>query len=171
MSGLVYFVRVRPDGPIKIGFTGDPCPETRLGSLQVGCPWEIDLIGSAAGDLTDEHRLHARLEPYRMRGEWFSPHEKVLKAIEGVLKDGFPLSYTPRAVLRAPPVSDPKLEELRERAQGLIGATHLHLPPDLSVVIRRASECAGVSPEELIIDILRDVFPARAVSRETAIAA
>lgn len=164
-GGLIYFVRVKPDGPIKIGVTGDTTPETRIVGIQVGCPWEIELIGSVPGEWSDEQRLHQRLSAYRLRGEWFSPHEKVLEAIAHVLKDGFP---PPAAPLHLPNIEpDPRvLEEFRDRARGLVGAIHLHLPPDLSVRVRRAAACAEVTVEDLITDVLRDVFHA-GVSRET----
>ena len=47
-------------------------PAARLRELQTGHPYELELLGTIAGDSTDEKRLHHRFRKFHMRGEWYS---------------------------------------------------------------------------------------------------
>lgn len=40
----------------------------------------------------------------------------------------------------------------------IIRSVHLDLPPDLSIAVRITAAKAGLSPEALLIDVLRDIF-------------
>lgn len=48
--------------------------------------------------------------------------------------------------------------DLRARAQAALGPLEITLPPDLAFVIHMRAIQAGVTPQELAIDVLRDVF-------------
>lgn len=75
--GFVYFIQGESGGPIKIGYTQDI--KSRLTSLQTGCPETLKLLLAIPGKIADEQKIHAELDPYRMRGEWFSPSDGVLE--------------------------------------------------------------------------------------------
>lgn len=82
----IYFVRSGCDGDVKIGVATD-LPR-RLESLQVGNPAELLFLGLIESPKRDafalESRIHATFAPLRRRGEWFSPHEALLSAIEAL---------------------------------------------------------------------------------------
>lgn len=79
-DNFVYFVQCGEDGPIKIGTAKDL--RMRLSSLQIGCPYELRLLGAREGDMLTESELHRRFARYRIRGEWFEPSEGLLREIE-----------------------------------------------------------------------------------------
>lgn len=75
----VYFIQCNgPDGPIKIGQA--KFIDKRLSELQIGCPYELALIGHAMVDDASlvEGRLHDAFREHRIRGEWFHCHERIL---------------------------------------------------------------------------------------------
>lgn len=83
-SGLgVYLAFVRPHF-FKIGVSsGDP--KARMLTLQTGCPLAVELKAWVLTDraFTIEKQLHASLQEYRVRGEWFAlPPEAVPKMFE-----------------------------------------------------------------------------------------
>lgn len=65
--GKVYFVAA--PGRIKIGYTRNP--ERRLAQLRAADMEKIEPIGVIPGTRAIEAKLHAMLQPYRLRGEWF----------------------------------------------------------------------------------------------------
>ena len=72
---MIYFVLDELPGAVKIGLTHVDI-EQRLSGLQVGNPRKLKLLGVTDGNRTTEARLHARLEPHRISGEWFDIHSK-----------------------------------------------------------------------------------------------
>ena len=64
---VVYFVA--GGAHIKIGTSTNF--KSRLASLQTSTVEELTLIGTIPGDAELERQIHARLERYRKRGEWF----------------------------------------------------------------------------------------------------
>jgi len=67
--GCVYFVQVCD--AVKIGYTnGDP--SERMMELQIGCSYEMMLLGSIESPPAGEVLLHNALDIHRIRGEWFS---------------------------------------------------------------------------------------------------
>ncbi len=68
---FLYFVEERGRGNIKIGVTKDPLG--RVGFLQNGNPYPLDIVGLAVGDTMAERSLHRRYDHLRMEGEWFAP--------------------------------------------------------------------------------------------------
>jgi hypothetical protein len=77
---MIYFARVIPNGPIKIGFSISV--ETRIRTISTTSPFPIELIGDMEGTLEDETRLHSMFADYRLNGEWFEPNGKLLDFIE-----------------------------------------------------------------------------------------
>lgn len=83
-TGLVYFLQVNDDGPIKIGWTGDTEKfASRRSALQTGCPWPLQLVGTAPGTHDLERALHKRYKPLHMQGEWFFPSAELLALAMG----------------------------------------------------------------------------------------
>lgn len=75
---LVYIIGNRIHGFCKIGRTKKL--KTRLADLQVGCPYELDILATFQNKGAPfEQLLHERAAPYHIRGEWFR--------IEGRLKE------------------------------------------------------------------------------------
>lgn len=83
----VYFIRVAPDGPIKIGYT-ERDPSRRRDALQTGCPSIIKIIGAIAAPLSKEREMHMALAAWRLAGEWFTPSDAVMAAIGAALEYG-----------------------------------------------------------------------------------
>lgn len=86
---IVYFLRVGDDGPVKIGFTSHSEPSKRIGELQAGCPWPLNLIGFVAGRKPHENWLHEKLLAHRMTNEWFEPAPLVIETVGQVLSPSF----------------------------------------------------------------------------------
>lgn len=68
---FVYAIREKDTGNIKIGISRDPL--RRLCQLQTGNSSELELIAykRAKNSFSDEAKIHADAEAYRIRGEWF----------------------------------------------------------------------------------------------------
>ena len=56
---------------VKIGIAVKP--ESRLGNMQVGCPYELKMLAKYPSNNArhDERRLHKLLHSFHARGEWF----------------------------------------------------------------------------------------------------
>ena len=79
---MVYFIRVKNDGPIKIGYTVNP--QHRLKVIQ-GCNHEkLELLASIPGDHSLENKIHRDLAHSNIHGEWFSPTAEVLRYIQEI---------------------------------------------------------------------------------------
>lgn len=76
---VVYFIQSGVDGPIKVGTANDP--GGRLASLQTGSPHELIGLGIVTGGRDVEAAFHVRFRAHRLRGEWFSPAEEILRCI------------------------------------------------------------------------------------------
>ena len=77
---MLYFIRAVGTKFVKIGFTNSGGEaQSRLSSLQVGCPHELRVEAHCQGGLQDEHRMHAALASKRVRGEWFCLTEKEVR--------------------------------------------------------------------------------------------
>lgn len=74
-ANFVYFIGCEYTGPVKVGVASDP--ESRLASLQIGCPYELKLLGTVlcrdrAEALRLESVLHEEMASINVRGEWFA---------------------------------------------------------------------------------------------------
>ena len=93
---MIYFARCGRDGPIKIGHTTTGVA-ARISFLQVGCPWQLFVIGTMCGDLQAEADLLARFSHLNVRGEWFHPTAELLSFIEANAEDA--VKEAPRRVV------------------------------------------------------------------------
>lgn len=75
---IVYYLRRRSDGIVKIGTTKRRA--IRFGDLAKE-HGELDLLLSHAGDLEREHRIHAQFGYLRVQGEWFRPEHELMRWI------------------------------------------------------------------------------------------
>lgn len=80
----VYFIQADENGPIKIGFTSGK-PERRLNQLQTAHPSALKLLGAISGTSQREKQFHTELAQWRLQGEWFESHPKVLGTIADAL--------------------------------------------------------------------------------------
>lgn len=85
--GVIYFVSaVGMDlYPIKIGFCASSL-EKRIGELQIGSPYELELLASNPGSFAEEQAAHAKLSEHRLCGEWFKRSMDVLHALYAARK-------------------------------------------------------------------------------------
>jgi hypothetical protein len=86
VSGLAYLIRAESSGAVKIGVAVDPAK--RLGSLQIGSPEPLSLIGVIPGGRPQELRLHEQFADRRIRGEWFRLTEDDIRSIVGLMPPG-----------------------------------------------------------------------------------
>lgn len=78
---IVYFLRAGEF--IKIGkATGTPA--NRVAALRTGCPFPIEVMGTIAGGLECEIKLHRRFAHIRAHGEWFHAAPDLIAFIEKV---------------------------------------------------------------------------------------
>src|SRR5688572_29831146 len=80
ITGRVYFVQAGESGPIKIGFARKV--QRRIATLQTGQHERLRLIADCPGSRGHEQEFHKALAAHRLDGEWFSPHEDVMRAIK-----------------------------------------------------------------------------------------
>ena len=78
---MIYFARCGRDGPIKIGHTTADVA-ARISFLQVGCPWQLIVIGTMEGDLLTEASLLSQFSHLNIRGEWFHATAELISFIE-----------------------------------------------------------------------------------------
>ncbi len=76
-NGYIYIIGNLDYNLVKIGFSKKP--NSRLGSIQTGCPFKIYIIAIFSGTMRTEKDLHEKYSEYRTNGEWFS--------VQGKLKD------------------------------------------------------------------------------------
>lgn len=72
---------------IKIGKAARSIRE-RLRNLQIGQPYEIELIGVLSDDPADEPAAHAAMRGFHVRGEWYELSEKSLAVVERMIVHG-----------------------------------------------------------------------------------
>ena len=79
---FVYFARIVPDGPVKIGFAHNV--KNRINALNVTVPYEVRLV--FAFEVADapvvEKKLHEQFEKHKIRGEWFKPTDEIFHHIK-----------------------------------------------------------------------------------------
>lgn len=71
-AGYVYVIQAIVGGPVKIGFSKQPCAERRLKEIQRMSPMELRVIHEYQNaDFSSELQLHRKFAAYRKHGEWF----------------------------------------------------------------------------------------------------
>jgi hypothetical protein len=83
-SGYVYFLR--SGDRIKIGFSKNPW--ARASSLLTGLSHGIETMVLVRGSERDERRAHRYCDTYRIQGEWFDMHPRVLDLMHRSLTFG-----------------------------------------------------------------------------------
>lgn len=68
---MIYFVACPQANAVKIGAMWGGNPYHRLMTLQVGCPFDLELLAVCDGGDKAEAALHDRFAEHRIRGEWF----------------------------------------------------------------------------------------------------
>lgn len=100
---VIYFLRDRPTGAIKIGVTS--ILKERVGTIArtlAVCP---ELLLVVAGDEDQERRLHCIFAEFRLRFEWYRPAPQILDFVESLRELGLGLAVrgsTPDEVERHP---------------------------------------------------------------------
>lgn len=98
--GTVYFLRCKPFGPIKVGFTQGQV-YSRVRALEQTTPHELEWIGAFAGTPADETEIKRHLKSDLIRNEWFHPTPAVLRVVEERCP-GFDPIATRDAILHEP---------------------------------------------------------------------
>lgn len=88
---VVYFIQVKPNGPIKIGFTTGNV-FLRVQTLQQSSPYELEWIGCFPGGRPEEAAAHSLLGGSRCRNEWFYPTAEVRAFIAEKCPDFDPIA-------------------------------------------------------------------------------
>lgn len=81
-GSVVYFIQVNQSGPIKIGYSTSV--SSRLESLRISSPYDLNLLGTIKGGKSAEQKLHKRFKHLHIRGEWFAPEKELIDYIESV---------------------------------------------------------------------------------------
>lgn len=76
---VVYFVRCRVTGRIKIGTTASF--EHRLSTLRTHSPTELDVLGVLDARAWEEAAVHRMFKIHRLHGEWFTGDASLHKFI------------------------------------------------------------------------------------------
>lgn len=84
-TGWIYFLRAGTSGPIKIGTSVNV--DSRIATLQTGCPDELRLIARIRGGSGVERMLHQKFDRDRIRGEWFKPSSELVELIKELTGD------------------------------------------------------------------------------------
>lgn len=77
---MIYFIKARKTGLVKIGFTQNKKTLTkRLSALQAQNADSLRIAKTFRGGRLTEKALHLKHKKSRVKGEWFSPTPGVLK--------------------------------------------------------------------------------------------
>lgn len=68
-GGYVYAMHSPDTGQIKIGFSRDVAERKLTLQREHGSP--LTVVATVSGRIRHERRVHSRLRPYRLTGEWF----------------------------------------------------------------------------------------------------
>ena len=82
MDDVVYIVRSRATGLVKIGFSRDPARRLDELALRHG---PLDLLLVLAGDRADEKALHRRFAGHAVGHEWFRCSRELESFVGAVL--------------------------------------------------------------------------------------
>lgn len=93
---MIYFIRAGSHGPVKIGYSLDP--NRRLRDLQTSSASDLRLLAIMAGERTHKRAIHSQFREYRMKGEWFAPHESLMAFVRGI--PGRRLRHIPKGRIR-----------------------------------------------------------------------
>ncbi|MBE0681707.1 MAG: GIY-YIG nuclease family protein [Anaerolineales bacterium] len=77
---MIYFIRGKESGNIKIGFSINP--DKRKSNLQTAHYEELEFIGIMNGSLDDEARIKKMFSEFNIRGEWYRPVREVMDYVK-----------------------------------------------------------------------------------------
>lgn len=86
----LYFVREYPNGPVKIGVSDAPL--SRFVQLQIASSRTLRLLGWVVVPCSVERKIHARLAPRKVRGEWFKWTPEIRAAIAELVAEYGPMA-------------------------------------------------------------------------------
>lgn len=99
---MIYFIKSE-SGHVKIGYTSNGI-ESRLASLQSGCPFELTLLKTCDGSMYQEKALHRKFRKYHDRLEWFFLTEEIEEFIKNPVlvkdKPEEPIKYLKKRAVR-----------------------------------------------------------------------
>lgn len=109
--------------------------------LQIGNPYKLVLLGCIDGNDITERALHKRFAELKIRGEWFSPSEKLVSFIAALQK--LVLKAPVRAITRVSLVGAPLLnKQLREPNYSV--AVHMGFPALAVEAWKKLRECTDL---------------------------
>lgn len=79
---VIYFLQMQPNGPIKIGCSTQP--KLRRETLQGWSPYELKILATVPGKFDLESNIHDCFADLHMRGEWFSPGDRLIASINKI---------------------------------------------------------------------------------------
>ena len=123
---MIYAIRAVGTDYIKIGYTTEDLLRTRLSTLQIGCPFELEMIAAGPGTISEEQQLHVLLTAAgrHHRGEWFISSPETDQIIERL------------KAYQKPEVQIPPMQPARKRKLGRI----LEYAEELTPIERRRQQ-------------------------------
>jgi len=82
-KGCVYFIKLNGLSPIKIGYTTNESPQSRLDQIRTCAPLGVELVGFILSDnpYALERKLHDKYQHLRLHGEWFEITKEQVNSI------------------------------------------------------------------------------------------
>ena len=77
---MIYLIKAEETNLYKIGYTAGTT-ESRIKTMQTGCPYELSIIKEVDGSLEKEKWLHKTFKKYRKQGEWFEFDQEILEEV------------------------------------------------------------------------------------------
>lgn len=144
----VYFIKpVGALGPVKIGVS--QTPQTRLATMQVCSPVDLELVALIEGGEDLERAFHAKFEAQHIRQEWFAASEDLTAVMQLVAAGAFDISsLPPPKLLRERKSRSPEAVAAGRmtRALGKLVQNGVDVPND----VRYAVHTYGVPPREVV---------------------
>ena len=72
---IAYVIQQSGGGVVKVGVSKNPF--RRISQIRQTVPFEMDLVALIAEGKSSEKEMKALLEPWRQKGEWFSPRPEL----------------------------------------------------------------------------------------------
>lgn len=82
-EGWIYVMQMASLLYVKVGFSTHV--DRRRLALEQNSPVEIMVLARVRGSIEDEQRIHARLTPWRTRGEWYVPSDHFISVLSDAL--------------------------------------------------------------------------------------
>jgi hypothetical protein len=78
----MYAIQAGHFGAVKLGITRDP--RDRLRELQTSNAEPLRLVAAWRSFREEERQIHEEFADLRLRGEWFRPHDEILRLVRGM---------------------------------------------------------------------------------------